>query len=107
MLRPLTNNVLIRPEAAPERTESGLHLVEHWRPENMGEVVATSSRASVSCPECGARVFIPMQVKPGDTIIFPLEAGQELRLDGERYLLMKESDVLATVDHEVTSNARS
>jgi co-chaperonin GroES (HSP10) len=29
MLQPLTNNILIRPEKAPEQTESGLHLVEH------------------------------------------------------------------------------
>jgi chaperonin GroES len=45
-----------------------------------------------------------MSVKVGDTVIFPLEAGQELRLDGERLLLMKETDLLAVVEpHEVTN----
>ena len=104
MLQPLTNNVLIRPEAAPDRTESGLYRVEHWKPENMGEIVALSSRADAHCPDCGNRVFLPMQVKVGDTVIFPLEAGQELRIDGERYLLMRETDLLAVVTpHEVTN----
>lgn len=96
-LRPLTNNILIRPERAPEQTESGLHLVEHWVPENIGEVIAVSSRVETHCPECGERVFVAPSVRVGDTVIFPSEVGQELRIDGERLLLMKDSDLLAVL----------
>jgi chaperonin GroES len=104
MLQPLTNNILIRPEKAPEQTESGLHLVEHWAPENMGEIIAIATQAATRCPSCDCPVAQPMSVKVGDTVIFPLEAGQELRLDGERLLLMKETDLLAVVEpHEVTN----
>ena len=39
-LRPLGDRVLVRPIGPPERTESGLHLVEHRKPEQMGVVVA-------------------------------------------------------------------
>lgn len=99
-LKPLTNNILIRPEPTPDVTASGLHLVDHWAPENVGEVVATSTRADSHCPDCGGRVFHAMPVKAGDTVVFPLEAGQELRIDGERFLLMKHTDLLAVLEPE-------
>jgi chaperonin GroES len=98
MLHPLTNNILIRPEKAPDKTESGLHLVDHWASENMGEVVALPERVDAYCPDCGTRVFAAPSVKVGDTVIFPLEAGQELTVNGERFLLMKDADLLAVVE---------
>ena len=98
MLKPLTNNILIRPEKAPETTESGLIVVEHWAPENMGEIVAIADHGDTICPSCECRVATPLTVKVGDTVIFPLEAGQELTVDGERFLLMKETDLLAVVE---------
>jgi chaperonin GroES len=105
MLKPLTNNLLIRPEKAPEQTDSGLHLVQHWAPENMGEIVAIADQGDTLCPSCDCRVVVPMTVKVGDTVIFPLEAGQELTVDGERFLLMKEADLLAVVEpHEVVTH---
>lgn len=104
MLHPLTGNLVIRPDVAPTQTESGLELVEHWRGENTGEIVSMSSRVDAHCPDCGGRVFLPPSVKVGDTVIFPLEAGQEIRLDGERFLLMKETDLLAVLEpHEVVN----
>lgn len=95
MLHPLRHHVLIKPEKAPDRTESGLHLVEHWRPENLGEVVATATYSDTTCPDCGVRVFVPMEVKVGDTVVFPQEAGQEVSVDGDRYLIMREEDLIA------------
>ena len=98
MLRPLTNKLLIRPEKAPEQTESGLHLVEHWKPENVGEIVAVPERTDAVCAECGHRMFFQPTVKVGDTVIFPLEVGQELTVNGERFLLMKETDLSAVYE---------
>jgi chaperonin GroES len=43
---------------------------------------------------------IPLDVKAGDRILFGKYAGQEIKLDGEEYLIMKEEDVLAVVHGE-------
>ena len=40
----------------------------------------------------------PLDVKDGDTILFGKYAGQEVTLDGEQYLIMREDDVLAVMD---------
>lgn len=100
MLQPLGDRVLIKPDAPPEQTESGLHVVRDWNPETTGEVVAIAERTDTNCPECGCRVFVVPGVKVGDTVVFSWQSGQELREDGERYLLMRESDILAVLESE-------
>src|SRR5688500_17103432 len=96
MLQPLGDRVLIKPDPRPTQTESGLHLVEHWTPEHMGEVVKTGP--GVECAECGHTV--PLTVKVGDLVVFSHLSGQELTVDGERFLLMRESDLLAVYEGE-------
>lgn len=93
-LQPLADRVLIRPDEPPTRTESGLHLVEHWRSEQTGVVAAM-----------GALTRTP-DFAVGDAVIFAPTAGEELLLNrGEpeetRYLLMRESDVLAVIEGDV------
>ena len=41
---------------------------------------------------------IPLDVKAGDTILFGKYSGQEIKLDGEEYLIMREDEVLAVID---------
>lgn len=89
-LTPLSDRVLIRPDSAPTMTASGLHLAEHWKPEQTGTVVAVGN-------------LTPSQrvdVKVGDYVIFSWQAGQEIWVnDGEeRYLLMRALDVLAVIE---------
>lgn len=98
MIRPLTDRIVIKPEGNPERTESGLHLVEHAKPDVMGEVVAVPERTSTCCPDCGGTVFAVPQVKVGDTVIFGWDCGQDLVVDDERYLLIKEADISAVLE---------
>jgi chaperonin GroES len=98
MLQPIGANILIRPHLAPDQTASGLHLIEHWVPENTGTVVQLPPQSLVVCPDCGVRVSKPCSVAIGDTVVFPSEAGQELRVDGERFLLITEHDLLAVLD---------
>lgn len=131
MLRPLGDRVLIRPDKAPEQTESGLHLVEHRKPENMGTVIAVglcshplkhlaeeiADRVDRIVPRDGADgdtvLFDASQmlrdvvrrepsVRVGDDVLFSWTVGQELFVDDERYLLMREGDILAVVEPEVT-----
>lgn len=98
MLTPLGDRILIRPEANPEMTESGLHLVEHRKPETLGEVVSIPERIAHDCAECGHRTHAVPLVKVGDTVVFSWNVGQEIQIEDDRYLLMRESDLLAVLE---------
>jgi chaperonin GroES len=94
-LRPLGSRVLIRPIPNETTTESGLVLMEHRKPETMGEVVAVG--AGSCCSQC--EVFRQVEFVVGDTVIFPWTAGREVSLDdGPPYLMMNESDILAILE---------
>jgi chaperonin GroES len=99
VITPLGDKILIRPEANPDRTESGLHLVEHYKPENMGEVVALPERVSSTCAECGHLMYRLPDVKVGDTVIFGWDAGQEVFVNEDRFLLIRESDITAVLEN--------
>jgi len=88
-LTPIGARVLIEPLAPPTITESGIELIEHYHPETMGRVV-----------RCGAVLppLPPDAVKPGDVVIFSWQAGQELLLDEQRYLMLHQDDILAVVE---------
>lgn len=111
--------MLIKPEAAPTQTESGLHLSEHWKPEQMGtvlavgeavhpkrdeamEVAATLRRhdfAEVADLLDALTVRAPL-VQPGDFVIFSWQAGQEV-FDHDadtRFLILKDDDLIAVVE---------
>ena len=98
MISPLGDRVLIKPDANPTETESGLHLVEHRKPETMGTVIETSARVHVECPNCGHDCSRSPAVMAGDTVLFSWQSGQEIFLDDERYLLMREDDILAVLE---------
>ena len=104
-LQPLADRILIKPTEADNTTESGLILVQDHTPENSGTVVAVPHRCGVQCPECDAKVFIEPSVKVGDVVLFGYDAGQEITLESERYLLIRDTDliaVLSTTEEEVT-----
>ena len=48
----------------------------------------------------------PLDVKEGDTILFGKYSGQEIKLDGEEYLIMREDEVLAVLDSEGEKKAK-
>ena len=98
MIHPLGDRILIRPEPNPTETESGLQLVEHRKPETMGEVVSVPERIAMDCPECHHRFYRVTDVKVGDTVAFSWTSGQELLIDDERFFLMRESDILAVLE---------
>lgn len=87
-MTPLGNRVLIIPDKAPEQTESGLFLAEHAKPEMTGIIKSV-----------GSLIKHP-SVKAGEHVIFSWSAGQELWLDdgAERYLILREDDLLAVIE---------
>ena len=126
MLRPLGDRVLVKPEANPEQTDSGLWLSEHWKPEEAGTVVAVGlathpqkqdaeEHARFLEQQCGFVVSRGLDVQPtadllrdlvrreplvhiGDYVLFSWAAGHEVLIEDERYLLLREADILAVVE---------
>jgi co-chaperonin GroES (HSP10) len=111
--------VLIKPEKNPEQTESGLWLSEHGKPEQTGTVVAVGPCEHPRLAEVEAFLkkfdyeFDDMEealvrslvrpaplVKVGDYVVFSWASGQEIHVDDEKYLLMRESDILCVLDPE-------
>lgn len=92
--QPLSNFVLVLPEAKQEVTKSGLYIPETSadRP-NKGKIVAVGLGAMTERGE-----IIPMKVKYGDAVIFPKFAGTELQLEDTKYLVMRETDLFGKIE---------
>jgi len=92
-LKPLGDRVLVQPVEEEEKTASGLVL-----PDTASEKPQEGSVLSVGpgrVLDSGKRV--EMDVKAGDSVLFAKYAGAEVKLDGEEYLVIRESDLLAIV----------
>ena len=93
-LRPLGDRVLVKPEKAEQKTASGLYISSgaQEKPQR-GEVIAVGAG---KLDDKGER--IPVDVKVGDVVIYGKYGGNEVKTDGEEYLLMRDSDIYAVVE---------
>ena len=94
-IKPIHTNVVIKPATAEEVTASGIVLpdtVDKERPEK-GEVLAVGEGKLL---DDGKRA--PMSVKVGDTVMFKKYSPDELKVDGEDYLVISEGDILAIIN---------
>ena len=94
-LKPLFDNIVVKRIEEKETTKSGIVLpdtIDKEKPQK-GEVVAVGD-GKIS--ENGEK--IPMQVKTGDKILFRKYAPDEIKIDGEEYLVMTQSDVIAILE---------
>lgn len=93
-IRPLGDRILVEPIEQEESTSGGILLPEtaKEKPQNGSVLAAGEGRRD----EDGDR--IPMDVKVGDKVLFAKYAGTEIKLDGKKLLIMKESDVLGIVE---------
>lgn len=93
-LRPLGDRVLVKPDKAEEKTASGLYISSgaQEKPQR-GTVVAVGAG---KLDDDGDR--IPMDVKVGDVVIYGKYGGNEVKVDGEDYLLMRADDIYAVVE---------
>lgn len=91
-LVPLGDRVVVRREEAEETTAGGIVLPDAAKDKPArGEVVAIGDGHT---KDDGAKT--PLTVKEGDRVIFSSYAGDEITIGDEEYLLMRESDILAT-----------
>jgi chaperonin GroES len=98
--RPLHDRVLVRRIEAEEKTAGGIIIPDTAKEKPQeGEIIAAGPGAR---NEQGQ--LIPIDVKPGDRVLFGKWSGTEVKIDGQDYLIMKESDLLGVV--EKTGSAR-
>ena len=87
-IKPLADRVLILPAAAETKTSSGIIIPDSAKEKpQKGTVVAVGPGTDEN----------PITVKAGNSVLYGKYAGTELQHDGEDYLIMKESDILAIV----------
>lgn len=94
-LRPLNDRLILKAASKEEKTASGLILPgtnEKERPEQ-GEVIAVGPGR---LKDDGTRVT--MSVKIGDKVVFKKYAPDEVKLDGQEYLVLSESDIMAVIE---------
>jgi|ERR1700688_4105241 chaperonin GroES len=97
--RPLHDRVVIRRVESEERTAGGIIIPDTAKEKPQeGEVIAVGPGAR---DEAGK--LIPLDVKAGDRILFGKWSGTEVKIDGQEYLIMKESDVMGIVEATVAS----
>jgi chaperonin GroES len=90
-LKPLADRVVVKPIVKEEVTKGGIVLPDTAKEKPQeGEVVAIGPG---KLGEDGKR--IEMEVKKGDRVIYARYAGTEWKYDGEEYLILRESDILA------------
>ena len=87
-IKPLADRVLVKPALAEEKTISGLIIPDSAKEKPMkGEVLAVGNGTKDE----------EMVVAVGNTVVYGKYAGTELEWEGEKYLIMRQSDILAII----------
>ncbi len=93
-LRPLADRLVVEPLEADEVTSGGILLPETAKEKPQKGLVLSIGPGERD--DKGKR--IEMDVQAGDTVLFAKYAGTEIKLDGKKLLILKESDILAIVE---------
>jgi chaperonin GroES len=92
--RPLHDRVVVRRIEGEERTKSGIIIPDTAKEKpSEGEVIAVGPGGRNEDGE-----IIAMDVKAGDRVLFGKWSGTEVKLNGEDFLIMKESDILGVIE---------
>ncbi len=87
-VKPLSDRVLIQPNPAEEKTAGGLIIPDTAKEKPLaGKVVAVGPGTSE----------VKMEVKVGDEVLYGKYAGTEVTVEGETYLIMRQSDIFAII----------
>lgn len=93
-IRPLHDRVLVERLEEEEKTAGGIIIPDSAKEKpTKGKIVAVGKGARNERGE-----VVPLEVKEGDTVLFAKWGGQEIKLDGKEYLILKESDIIAIED---------
>ncbi len=93
-LRPLHDRVLVRRLEQEEKTSGGIIIPDSAQEKPMqGEVISAGSGHKSDDGK-----VTPLDVKKGDTIVFGKWSGNEVKIDGEELLIMRESDIMGILE---------
>jgi chaperonin GroES len=87
-VKPLADRVLIEPQAAEEKTASGIIIPDTAKEKPQKGIVVAAGPGTED---------EKMEVKKGDTVLYGKYSGTELTIDGKDYLIMKQSEIFAIV----------
>ncbi len=88
MIKPLADRVVVEPKEAETKTASGLYIPDTAKEKpQQGTVVAAGP----------GKKDEEMEVKVGDVVLYGKYAGTEVTFEDKKYLIMKQSDILATI----------
>ena len=88
MIRPLADRVVIKPKEAETKTAAGLYIPDTAKEKpQQGPVVAAGP----------GKKDEEMEVKVGDVVLYGKYSGTEVTVDDKKYLIMKQSDILAII----------
>lgn len=88
MIKPLADRVVIEPQEAQTKTASGLFIPDTAKEKpQQGTIVAAGP----------GKKDEPMEVKVGDVVLYGKYAGTEVTVDDKKYLVVKQSDILAII----------
>ena len=95
--RPLHDRVVVRRLEGEEKSKGGIIIPDTAKEKPQeGEIIAVGPGAR---DESGK--LVPLDVKSGDRILFGKWSGTEVKIDGEEFLIMKESDVMGVIEGKV------
>lgn len=88
MIKPLADRVVVEPKEAATKTASGLYIPDTAKEKpQQGTVIAVGPGTK----------DVEMEVKVGDVVLYGKYAGTEVSFEDKKYLIMKQSDILAII----------
>ena len=93
MIKPLGERIVVKVKEKDMTTASGIGLPDTAKEKPQeGEVVAVGTGKMLECGKVA-----PMEVKKGDRVLFAKYSGNEVKVDDEEYLIIRQSDILAVL----------
>lgn len=93
-IKPLFDNVLIKPLEAEKKTESGIYLPDSAKEKpQMGEVMAVGP--GITSKHSGKE--LPIVVKVGDKVLYKKWGGNEVKVEGDEWMILEQKDILAII----------
>jgi chaperonin GroES len=97
--RPLHDRVVIRRIEQEAKTKGGIIIPDNAKEKPQeGEVIAVGPGGRDDSGK-----LVPIEGKAGDRVLFGKWSGSEVKIDGEDLLIMKESDIMGVIEHEVAA----
>jgi chaperonin GroES len=95
-IRPLYDRVIVKRVSEEERTKGGIIIPDTAKEKPFeGEVIAVGKGKVLDNGEVR-----PLEVKPGDRVLFGKYSGTEVKLEGEEHLIVREDEILGIIDKD-------